>query len=331
MGAMTLWRDTLQQLIRPHRAVPIALVAVPLLVAQHQFSVDKRLANTMSVLLVGGFVLFGPWSWRQLWRGPSWSRWLWPLTGVAPFALAFAMSEWVEAFPTYLLNSTTGATAAALYLVGSWGLGRDIELETGLAEASERAEALQRTARSAQILALQAHLDPHFLFNTLNAIAEWCVVDGERAEEAVLDLSQVLRKINEAVQQEWWSLNDEVALARRVLELHQARDPDRFVLEVLAEPSGQQVPPLLLLPLIENAVTHGPAKGHVGPIRLVVEEDREVRVTVENGGSYGGPRSGGQGLALVRDRAALAWGDAAVLEIEAMGERTRACLRWPVV
>ena len=52
---------------------------------------------------------------------------------------------------------------------------------------------LERAAERAQLLALRAHLDPHFLFNTLNAIAEWCRQDGEIAERAVLQLSSMLR------------------------------------------------------------------------------------------------------------------------------------------
>ena len=60
---------------------------------------------------------------------------------------------------------------------------------------------MQRDAESARLLALKNHLDPHFLFNTLNAIAEWCRTDGEVAERAVLQLSSMLRVILEGVQQ----------------------------------------------------------------------------------------------------------------------------------
>ena len=83
----------------------------------------------------------------------------------------------------------------ALFLVGGFGLGRDIWFEDRLARAEARAVALAREAERAQLLALRAHLDPHFLFNTLNAIAEWCREDGETAERAVLRLSAMLRTV----------------------------------------------------------------------------------------------------------------------------------------
>jgi len=87
----------------------------------------------------------------------------------------------------------------ALFLVGGWGLARDIDLDARLRAAETRAVELTRAAEAAELLALRAHLDPHFLFNTLNAIAEWCLKDGAVAEEAVLKLSAMLRTLLDGV------------------------------------------------------------------------------------------------------------------------------------
>lgn len=325
---MQLWTSTLRALVRPQRLVPILAVAVPLVVAQHHFSHDQVLADAISVLLVGGFLLIGPWSWRRFAVPGGLTSLLWPLTGLLPFAIGAAMSQAVEATPSHLLSSVSGVLSAALYLVGSWGLGRDLELEAGLDRMTERAETLALAARSAEILAMQAHLDPHFLFNTLNAIAEWCVVDGPRAERAVLDLATVLRQITRGIETPRWPLTEELDLARRVLELHQARDA-RFQLVFPAVNTACTVPPLLLLPLIENAMTHGPAKGHSGRVEVTVTEGPRMQVQIRNPGPYDGPREGGRGLQLVRDRAALTWGDAAHLDIRGATDETIVTLEWP--
>ena len=129
---------------------------------------------------------------------------------------------------------------------------------------------LAREAEGAQLLALRSHLDPHFLFNTLNAIAEWCREDGETAERAVMRLSAMLRTVLAGVRASTWPLAEELALLDTLFELHRLRDPDRVrVTRHLPEPLPDvAVPPMLLLPLAENAVKHGPAAGHAGEIVL---------------------------------------------------------------
>ena len=69
----------------------------------------------------------------------------------------------------------------ALFWVGGWGLARDIDFEENLRKERARARELLREKEHAELMALKSHLDPHFLFNTLNAIAEWCRADGRVA------------------------------------------------------------------------------------------------------------------------------------------------------
>ena len=126
-----------------------------------------------------------------------------------------------------------------------------------------------------------------------------------------------------------WPLSTELDLARRVLELHQARDPERFQIALDLAVCDEQVPPLLLLPLVENAVTHGPARGARGTIRIAVRATDPVEVEIRNPGRYAGPRAGGTGLASVHDRLALAWGQRGSLVVRGEGEETIATVRWP--
>lgn len=85
------------------------------------------------------------------------------------------------------------------------------------------------------------------------------------------------------------------------------------------------------MPLVENAVKHGPARGHRGAITLHVQREGDgIRIAIENPGAFGGRREGGAGLAMVERRMALAYGeDAARLLIESVGERTRVQLVLP--
>jgi LytS/YehU family sensor histidine kinase len=216
--------------------------------------------------------------------------------------------------------------------VGGWGLGRDIDRHEGLRAARRRAGELAREAERAQLLALRSQLDPHFLFNTLNAIAEWCREDGEVAERAVLSLSAMLRAILEGVRRSAWPLADELALSARLVELHAVRDPEatRLDLRVEGDVAGVDVPPMLLLALVENALKHGPGKGHRGPLGLRVRAaGGRVELELDNPGEYAGARPGGEGLPTLRRRLALAYGAGASLHVEGRGGRTYARLRLP--
>ncbi|HMF40079.1 MAG TPA: sensor histidine kinase, partial [Polyangia bacterium] len=92
------------------------------------------------------------------------------------------------------------------------------------------------------------------------------------------------------------------------------------------------VPPMLLLPLAENAVKHGPAAGHAGEIILAARttDDDHLVVSIENPGAYRGRRPGGSGIEIVERRLALAYDDQAMLTIAAVGDTTRAEVTLPI-
>ena len=182
------------------------------------------------------------------------------------------------------------------------------------------------------MLALRAQLDPHFLFNTLNAIAEWCREDGVVAEQAVLQLSSILRTILEGVKTPSWPLDREMAVIDSLFALHRLRDPSLFQshVEASAQALATIVPPLLLLPLAENAIKHGPAAGHRGTvdIRADLRENR-LHVCIDNPGEFRGPRPGGTGLEMVERRIALAYLGQASLRVATVSGRTHVELVLP--
>lgn len=328
-------RGTLRALLEPKRLLPVLLVCTALVMAQGSFSRD-RLAIPLGIALCLAFVVVAPVSWRMLFPAPTG-------IGLAQSAVRLALygaigtgvvlvlgsvvPRWLHMGQTFLTTSPSLWVCVALFVVGGWGLGRDIGME-------RRLRLLAAEAERAQLLALRSHLDPHFLFNTLNAIAEWCRQDGEVAERAVLQLSAMLRDILSGVQAPSWPLERELALVRTLLALHLLRDPNLFSLteEVPAEALSLPVPPLLLLPLAENAMKHGPSAGHRGEVRLEVRRGpEETHVSLENPGAFSGKRDGGHGLPLLERRLRAAYGGRAQLHIGpgADGRSTRATLRLP--
>lgn len=323
--------DTLADLFASRRAVPVGLLAAALLAGQMWFTPSLG-AFVVGVILIAMFPVLAPHAWRRLFGvgrvdAPLWVRaTLFVGLGVVAVAVfGWALPRALGYDATFLSAPGSLFVEPALFCVGGWGLGRDIELE-------RRAVALERAAEQAQILALRAHLDPHFLFNTLNALAEWCRVDGAIAERGILGLAVLIRAILEAVRVPGWTLGRELELVRQLFELHRLRDPSAFDIQVAIDPAlaEVQVPSLVLLPIAENAMTHGPARGARGPVGLEarVEGGRAV-IAIENPGAFGTSRGAdGQGLAMTRARLRHAFGEGeggAALAVGPTGEqRTRA-------
>lgn len=336
-GRVALWRETIAALVAPRRLTAILVVSVPLVGAQALFSSWRGSAVWVAVLMVLGFVAVGPWSWRWLFPPglpPGSHRLLrlavYAVLGVVPAALAYWTPRFIGVEETFLGSWVNAFVCAGLFWVGGWGLAREIEQERGLAAAEARAEAAQREAERAQLLAVQSHLDPHFLFNTLNAIAEWTRQDPVVAERAILRLSGLLREVLSGIRADHWPLERELQLAADVWELHLIRDPSWFSVEW---PSGPvppiEVPPMILLPLVENAVKHGPARGYRGTLALrITRHPQGLSLSIHSPGPWGGTRSGGVGLTMVERRLFFAYGRTARLVAGSEGEGTVVSITW---
>jgi two-component system sensor histidine kinase AlgZ len=165
---------------------------------------------------------------------------------------------------------------------------------------------------SARLAELQSRIRPHFLFNALNTALALVRVDPERAENVLEDLAQLFRvalaETGAAV-----TLADEIDLAHRYLAIEQVRFGARLVVQWDIDPRthGARMPPLVLQPLVENAVRHGiePAAGggRVTVSATVQRGQAVVLVTNTLGGPEDGPGSPGHGMALhnVRERLRL--------------------------
>ncbi|MCA9712589.1 MAG: histidine kinase, partial [Myxococcales bacterium] len=212
----SLLRSTLRALLLPGRLLPIALLGVVLVVAQWRFS-PHPWAAPLGALMCVAFLLVAPVSWRALFPptlgapptfGAPFGRLVvYAITGVGTVLLVgWALPQRLGIGPTFMTSDVSLLVSLCLFWVGGYGLGRHIDLESSLAFERARAQQLAAEAERAQLLALRSHLDPHFLFNTLNAIAEWCREDGEVAEQATLRLSAMLRTVLAGTREPAWPL-----------------------------------------------------------------------------------------------------------------------------
>ncbi|CAN5569654.1 hypothetical protein BH09MYX1_BH09MYX1_24560 [soil metagenome] len=195
------------------------------------------------------------------------------------------------------------------------------------------AEKLRSTAELAR---LRAHLEPHFLLNTLNAIAGLVTEDPKEARNLLAALGDLLRdalKDDAEVQ----SLDAEVAWLRRYARILEARNAPRLTFRWDIEPAAGlvTVPRLLLQPLLENAIKHGALQalesGEVSVTAKVIDGSRLRCVIEDNGPGASGPvRDGAFGLHAVRRRLALAYGDLAELRLEAATVGMRSIVELPL-
>jgi len=192
---------------------------------------------------------------------------------------------------------------------------------------SQRADAQARLAREAQARALQAQMNPHVLYNTLSGLAELAREDGAATEESLVRLAGLLRRLLAHAAQFRVSLDEERGLVEELLVLERLRLGDRLSVRWVWDSrlEDAEVPPLLLQPLVENALKHG-----ISPCREGGEleiglagELHHLRLWVANTGlPLKTEASGGTGLANLRERLSLLDDGHGRLELRCEGERT---------
>jgi two-component system, LytTR family, sensor kinase len=186
-------------------------------------------------------------------------------------------------------------------------------------EQERHAAELAAKAQEAQVRALRYQINPHFLFNTLNAITTLVRDAPARAEEMVIRLSDFFRRSLAVNPMEDVTLSEEVDLQRLYLEIERTRFPDRlrFDVDLEAGTKDAKVPALLLQPLVENAVKHGVARSE-RPTRIRIRSRLDgpvLEIVVENDAEASGPSSRGEkvGLRNVYDRLRTRFGEEASL------------------
>lgn len=203
------------------------------------------------------------------------------------------------------------------------------------ADLARRELQSQVAAREAELRALRAQVDPHFLFNSLNAISGLIAPDPARAREMTRRLADFLRESLTLGAVPRISLARELALTGQYLEIERVRFGDRLRVRMTSTVEGDVgVPPLLLQPLVENAVRHGIATCVEGGEVEVRAERRGglVWIVVGNPRDPDGLRPGrgtGVGQDIVKRRLGGAFGDRAALAVDAGEASYRVSITFP--
>ena len=175
-------------------------------------------------------------------------------------------------------------------------------------------------AREAQLHALRAQVNPHFLFNSFNSLRALIAIDQARATEALTQLSSLLRYSLVAGENLVVPLGDELQIVRRYLDLEKLRLGERLtvVANIPAQLDGAVIPPMLLQGLVENAVKFGPSARKAGgevAYSVALEEGR-LRLRVTNPGRLDADSSSTAiGLHNLRERLKLLYGDTATFDL----------------
>ena len=302
--------------------------------------VNLRIALTVEAALVAGGVARAPDA------AAFWAEFI-ALSALAQPALLLtllalcAAGRWLRAPPYRLGVGLTLAIGVAVpVLVSVWLkpllIGVDafsparvaaFSLLTGVGLLSYfnlRARALSPAITEARLQALQARIRPHFLFNSLNAVLSLVRSDPRRAEHALENMADLFRALMSDARH-LAPLEDEVALTRAYLELEQLRLGDRLqvVWHISKMPGDALIPPLVIQPLVENAVYHGiepqPAGGEIS-LNIYRSGDK-VHIVVRNPLAADASHHKGNRIALanIRERLLLHFDLDAQLKLEPLG------------
>lgn len=180
---------------------------------------------------------------------------------------------------------------------------------------------LKELKTKADLEALQAKINPHFLYNSLNSIANAIDDEPQKAKQMTLLLSRFFRFTTNSQSQYYWTLSEELDLVRTYLSIEKIRFGDRLdfrIPELNAETSACMVPRFLIQPLIENAIKHGISKiADKGMIGIQVKSTNDfIEVKIyDNGAPFHTGFQQGYGLRSVNEKIKLLGGENASFEV----------------
>jgi signal transduction histidine kinase len=267
----------------------------------------------------------------RLVRGQLRVDWINGLFGIpAGFVLGFALATWANGLSIdYVLQHemdgvVMSAIAAILFgVLGTWHFHDDGQVRAARAEAE--AERLQRIehetlAARAQLAVLQAQIEPHFLFNTLSNVVGLIDTNAPAARQMLIDLTALLRTSLARTRRPVVTLGEEMELLRAYLGIMAVRMGPRLAWHIDApdEVLAARLPPLLVQPLVENAIHHGlepkTTGGHL-TVRCRRDGDRLTVEVFDDGTGITTDMREGTGLANVRQRLAATCGPDATLAL----------------
>lgn len=183
---------------------------------------------------------------------------------------------------------------------------------------------LESTVKELELKTIKSHINPHFIFNSLNSIRALVDENPKRARRAITELSNILRSSMQTEKSETVSLERELEIVKDYLALEQMRFEERLKIEFDIDEDclQQQVPPMMLQTLVENAIKHGISRQIRGGVVRVVAafKDNDLELFVQNTGQLSLlPPVDGFGIKSTRDRLHLIYYGKAIFEIRNLG------------
>lgn len=165
---------------------------------------------------------------------------------------------------------------------------------------------LEKTVKELELQTIKSHINPHFIFNSLNSIRALVEENPPRARTAITELSNILRSSLQVEKMETVTLQNEMNIVRDYLALEQMRFEERLKikLEIDEDTLDQPVPPMMLQTLVENAIKHGISKQITGGMIRIISRFQEdtFELIVQNTGKLENDMQDGFGLKSTRDR-----------------------------
>ncbi len=202
-----------------------------------------------------------------------------------------------------------------------------------------REQEFSKLATEAQLSALRAQINPHFLFNALTTVGYLIQTSPDKAFSTLMKLTQLLRSVLSSTK-EFSLLEDEMKIIESYLDIERARFEERLEVTIEIPPDllKTRVPSLILQPLVENAVKHGIGESKSGgKVTISAELEGEngevvLNLTVANtGAAFGENLEKGVGLNNIEQRLRNYYGDAAAMQIESRAEKgTCVTLKFPI-
>lgn len=220
------------------------------------------------------------------------------------------------------LEKTIALSMILINSIGVFLIVMVIESSKKLVDGEVKLIKLKEENKVAELKALKAQIEPHFLFNSLNVISAYCRTDGEKARELILNLSNYFRATLE-IEGDFSTLKKELALIKAYVAIEQARFSNRLEVKFLIDDNLLDIkfPILVLQPIVENSIKHGILKKINGGIVTISIRNDENDVSIEisdNGVGFENADeslSTGLGLKNINNRLRLLYGESYSLNI----------------
>jgi two-component system, LytTR family, sensor kinase len=245
------------------------------------------------------------------------------LVSVAKYAIFLPLQQWVSGNDTTTLAGILSGNVIIELMIfwAAIAIMYGFEYYRQFKERERAQLQLERRISEMQLEALRAQLHPHFLFNTLNAIATVLHRDPARADKAIVDLAELLRAVMEQRDHEEIPLEAELDLAKRYLDIMSLRSGESTSVSwsIAADARDAAVPYFILQPLLENALEHGfanqPDAGHL-TVSARVQSDMLQLIVEDDGAGLGAMTADGIGLSATSQRLSELYGKSGRLSLE---------------